>query len=120
MADPYHHAVSSSKKWGGVPEDYLHIHQWFDESKTITCDYRHRALRHHAEGIAMCVRLFGPVVTVSTMRKVPTRWIGEQHVTEDLGMIPSFIDWIKAMPQEAWMNRVPKMRHEITLGVKGD
>ena len=22
MAHPYHHALSSVKKWGGVPEDY--------------------------------------------------------------------------------------------------
>ena len=53
MAHPYHHALSSAKKWGGAPEDYLPIHSWFDESKAITADFRHRALRHHAEGIFM-------------------------------------------------------------------
>jgi hypothetical protein len=26
MANPYHHAVSSVKKWGGVVDDYLPIH----------------------------------------------------------------------------------------------
>ena len=35
MAHSYHHAVSSARKWGGVPEDYLAIHTWFDKSKEI-------------------------------------------------------------------------------------
>jgi hypothetical protein len=65
MADAYHHSVSSARKFGGVPQDYFAVHQWMDGSKEITCDFRHRALRHHAEGIAMCVRLFGPVVVLS-------------------------------------------------------
>lgn len=50
MTHPYHHALSSVRRWGGAPEDYLPVHAWFDESKLIVADYRHRALRHHAEG----------------------------------------------------------------------
>jgi hypothetical protein len=53
MGHCYHHALSSVKKWGGTAENYLPLHQWFDESKAITADFRHRALRHHAEGIFM-------------------------------------------------------------------
>jgi hypothetical protein len=30
MGHCYHHALSSVKKWGGVAEDYLPLHQWFD------------------------------------------------------------------------------------------
>ena len=30
MAHCYYHALSSIRKWGGVPEDYLALHQWFD------------------------------------------------------------------------------------------
>jgi hypothetical protein len=56
MGHCYHHALSSVKKWGGSAEDYLSLHQWFDESKAITADFRHRALRHHAEGIFMLER----------------------------------------------------------------
>ena len=52
MAHPYHHALSSVKKWGGTVEDYLAVHSWFDQSKEITADFRHRALRHHAAGSA--------------------------------------------------------------------
>lgn len=50
MAHSYHHAVSSTRKWGGTPEDYQSIHDWLDGSKLILADFRHRALRHHAEG----------------------------------------------------------------------
>ena len=31
MGHCYHHALSSVRKWGGVAEDYLPLHQWFDE-----------------------------------------------------------------------------------------
>ena len=85
MAHPYHHAVSSERLWGGTADDYLPLHAWFDESKMLTADFRHRALRHHAEGIFMAERFFGPTITVSTGRVVPVRLIGEQHVREDLG-----------------------------------
>jgi hypothetical protein len=53
MAHPYHHALSSVKKCGGAVSDYLPLHTWFDQSKAIAADFRHRALRHHAEGIFM-------------------------------------------------------------------
>jgi hypothetical protein len=36
---------------------------------------------------------------------VPFRWIAEQHGLEDLGFIPSFADWVKAVRPEAWMGR---------------
>ena len=48
MAHPYHHALSSVKKWGGTVEDYLEVHTWFDASKAYCADFRHRAMRHHS------------------------------------------------------------------------
>ena len=33
MAHPLRHAKSSVKKWGGLEKDYMHIHNWFDETK---------------------------------------------------------------------------------------
>lgn len=107
MANPYHHAVSSSKKWGGVPEDYQKIHDWFDESKMMMADFRHRALRHHAEGIFMCERIFGHAIKISTGRMIPVRWIGEQHVKEDCGFIPSMEDWFKHIKPQKWMGEPP-------------
>ena len=109
MGHCYHHALSSARKWGGTAEDYLPLHQWFDESKEITADFRHRALRHHAEGIFMAETIFGPTLTLSTGRIIPTRWVGEQHVKEDLGFIPSFADWVKAIRPEPWMGRTARI-----------
>ena len=105
MAHPYHHALSSARRFGGVAEDYIALHAWFDESKSQTADFRHRALRHHAEGIFMLERFFGTTITASTGRVVPTRLIGEQHVIEDLGFIPSFTDWVRCIRPEPWMGR---------------
>jgi hypothetical protein len=113
MPHSYHHALSSVKRWGGCVQDYIAIHTWFDESKQITADFRHRALRHHAEGIFMAEKIFGVTITLSTGRQVPTRLIGEQHVQEDLGFIPSFADWVKAIHPEPWMLR-SRLRHRAT------
>ena len=103
MAHCYYHALSSVRKWGGVVEDYLPLHQWFDQSKAIIADPRHRALRHHAEGIFMLETLFGATIVNADSRTVPVRLVGEQHVREDLGWIPSFADWARLIVPEAWM-----------------
>lgn len=100
---PWHHALSSAKRYGGKPEDYLPVHHWFDESKMILGDFRHRALRHHTEGIFVAERIFGVVLTNSDGKDVPVRFIGEQHVKEDVGFIPSAADWLKAIRPEPWM-----------------
>src|SRR5262245_55282918 len=105
MAHPWHHAVSSAKHFGGKPEDYLAIHNWFDESKAHVPDLRHRALRHHSEGIFLCERLFGVTVRNSAGREVPVRLVGEQHVKEDLGFIPTVKDWLGNLRIEPWMGR---------------
>src|ERR1017187_9559208 len=118
MAHPYHHSLSSVRKWGGHVDDYIRIHEWFDESKKITADFRHRALRHHAEGIFMAQAFFGSTIVLSTGRIIPTRWVGEQHVREDLGFIPSFGDWAKAIRPKRWMGRATKLIPDEALVVR--
>jgi hypothetical protein len=103
VAHPLKHAESSAKRFGGSAEDYLAIHNWFDESKAFHADFRHRALRHHAEGIFLCERIFGPSITNSEGKAVPVRYIGEQHVKEDLGRIPTAQDWLTQIRPEPWM-----------------
>jgi len=112
MANPYHHAVSSARKWGGKPEDYQAIHDWFDESKMMMADFRHRALRHHAEGCFMAERIFGHAIKNSDGRMIPTRWVAEQHVKEDLGRIPSIQDWFCNIRPQTWMGRTEKLPEE--------
>jgi hypothetical protein len=103
MAHPIEHAKNSARKFGGVPEDYLPIHQWFDESKSMMADFRHRSLRHHAEGIFLAKQIFGVTICNREGKDVPVRYIGEQHVREDLGRIPTFQDWAAAIRPAPWM-----------------
>lgn len=105
MAHPYQHAVRSARLFGGQPADYQAIHDWFDESKAHIADLRHRALRHHSEGIFLCEAIMGTTLTNSEGKKVPVRTIGEQHVKDDLGWIPSVKDWLENLQVQPWMGR---------------
>ena len=53
----------------------------------------------------MLEALFGQTITNSDGRVVPVRLIGEQHVIEDLGRIPSFADWAREIRPARWMLR---------------
>lgn len=103
---PHHHAMTSVKVWGGKVEDYVAIHDWFDATKEVFADARHRALRHHSQGIFECERVFGRIIINSDGREVPVRYIGEQHVKEDCGgRIPTVADWFTHINVQPWMNR---------------
>lgn len=114
MAAAYTHAQSSAKKWGGKPEDYLEIHKWFDDSKNHFGDFRHRALRHHTEGIGEALERFGESLTLSSGKTIPTRWVCEQHLMEDFGHLPSLQDWLSEIRPQAWMTRgAQKLSQEV-------
>lgn len=114
MAHPYHHALSSAKRFGGKPDDYQAIHDWFDGSKEMEPSFRHRALRHHSQGIFECERVFGTTITNSDGKQIPVRVIGEQHVMEDFsGFIPTVHDWLKGIPFEQWMQPNPAYQREL-------
>lgn len=69
----------------------------------------------------MLETVFGPTITLSTGRIVPTRLVGEQHVLEDLGRIPSFADWARSIRPEPWMARAqPKMRELVEVMASAD
>ena len=38
-------------------------------------------------------------------RTVPVRSVGEQHVKDDLGWIPSVKDWLENIQMQPWMGR---------------
>ena len=105
MSHPYYHSKSSARKFGGIPEDYLAVHEWLDATKATWNDPRHRAIPHSAFGIYLAQQVFGETVTrQSDRKKVPTRLIGEQHVREDMGeTIPSVQDWLQGIPVQPWM-----------------
>ena len=37
------------------------------------------------------------------LKEIPTRILGEQHVREDCGRIPTLADWLGKIPGERWM-----------------
>jgi len=96
-------AKSSARKFGGVMEDYLHIHQWFDETETWLPDERHMAFRHHAQGIFEAEKRFGYTIKNSNGKEIPTRVICENHVTEDIGFIPTAEQWLEHIGMNKWM-----------------
>ena len=118
MAHSYHHAVSSARRFGGIPADYQSVHDWIDGSKQIIADFRHRALRHHAEGCFAAEALFGMTLTNTAGREIPVRLIAEQHILEDLGRIPSFADWVRNIRPEPWMGRVGMKLDSINVDAK--
>lgn len=103
MAHSYIHAKSSAKKFGGKPEDYIAIHDFFDQTKSHIADARHRMILHNSLGIFICEQVFGHVIVNSDGKEVMTRIIAEQHVLEDFGAIPSVEQCFQNMPLEKWM-----------------
>jgi hypothetical protein len=106
MSKPFIHAQSSSRKWGGKPEDYLSIHDLLDSSKGTIADSRHRALTHNAWFLSTILeRVFGHNITNSDGRLVSVRDIGEQHILEDFGgrYIPSAQDYLQEIEIKEWM-----------------
>jgi len=113
MSHPYYHAKASVRSYGGCIEDYLPIHQWLDASKQYIADVRHRALRHHSQGVFECEHEFGVTILNSDKKSVPVRLIAEQHIVEDLGCVPSLNDWLEKLPRESWMNRTRQLSKEL-------
>ena len=113
MAHALKHAKSSVRKWGGLETDYIHIHNWFDETKSWIGNSYHRMYRHHSEGIFECEKTFGEHFTNSDGKTVYTRYVGEQHVKADChNSIPSAKEWIINMTEKkhpTWMLRTLKI-----------
>ena len=120
MAHPFHHAESSARKYGGLPDDYLAVHDWFDASKAHLALPGHRALRHHTLGIFEAERRFGATLHNSAGRDVPIRWIGEQHVLEDCRKIPSVADWLRHLPIDPWMVNGVLLPDKVEIGADPD
>lgn len=100
---PIVHSRLSARRYGGVPEDYLAIHDFMDSTKAALPDIRHRAILHSAFGCFLVERVFGTTITNSDNRAVCVRDIAEDHVREDIGFIPTIERWLSKLPMEPWM-----------------
>lgn len=107
----YLHALSSVKKFGGVVEDYMPIHEKMDCSKAYIPDNRHRALTHHMFWVMeVMIPIFGYTITNSDHKIVAVKDICEQHILEDFQhkFIPTPQDYIQNMDLEDWMQNGAK------------
>jgi hypothetical protein len=107
---PHIHAKVSVKRWGGVREDYLPIHNFIDQTKMAMPDIRHRAILHSAFGCYLAEQVFGVTITNSDGKEVSVRDVAEEHIIEDLGFIPSIERWLTNLPIEGWMSGTLKHR----------
>lgn len=108
---PLVHATISAKKFGGLPEDYQEIHDFFDWPKIAYPHMKHRAILHNSFGIYMAERLFGTFIVNSDGDKVSVRDVAEQHVLDDLGRIPTIQDWLEHLVlAEPWMRADKKTK----------
>jgi len=57
----------------------------------------------NAEGICLAEKLFGVAIVNKDGNQVPVRYVGERHVQEDLGRIPTAHDWLLQLKPLRWM-----------------
>lgn len=129
MSHPYVHAESSVKLFGGKVEDYIEIHSWYDASKAWCPDWRHRAMRHHIEGIQECISVFGETILNSDSKTVSVYDIGVQHQVEDIGFVPTAKDWMDHFDEKQWktfqnkktqerIHRISEMEQHVPTSLK--
>ncbi len=100
---PLIHAKLSVNKYGGHIDDYLKIHEWFDQTKSHVPDMRHRAILHSSFGCYLALDFFGDYFQNSEGRDIATRDICEEHILQDMGTIPTVQDYLKELPMLDWL-----------------
>lgn len=123
MGDPLNHSISSAKKFGGEPDDYIKIHTLMDSSKLFLADWRHRALLHSTFGIHLFEQFLGPSFKrASDGVDVCTRTVVTEHILEDLKAVPTPGEFLREMPIKRWMAGISKTEKNImqNLTIEGD
>ncbi len=109
---PMVHARISAKKFGGIPEDYLAIHDFMDCTKMALPDIRHRMILHNSVGCFIAERVFGHTLTNSENKVFHVRDVAEAHIIEDMGFIPTLEKCLESVKIEPWMSGGVKLYKE--------
>jgi hypothetical protein len=107
MANPEIHSKSSVKRWGGVIEDYIAIHELIDSPKATMNNNSSRALTHNTWfAYTIIPKIFGYNITNSSGKSVDTIDIAMLHIAEDFRMkfVPTPQDYLKHMQVQPWFN----------------
>lgn len=110
------HAKISARKFGGKPEDYVHLYRLIDSSKHHLPHWMHRIFSHNTWFVSVIDELVGPTITNSDGKQVSVRDILHEHLREDHdGKCPTIQDWTRCLKMdttERWINRPdPKELH---------
>lgn len=85
---PWRHAKSSARRFGGDWRDYLDIHEFVDFAKTACGDLRHRIVLHNADvGVALAALAFPDRAFCAE--------IVLRHIEEDVGRTPTLEEWMR-------------------------
>lgn len=102
--DPLRHARLSANRRGGAPEDYYALHAFFDTTKELCSDNRHRLL-HNLWGIRrVVIPLFGSEIMTASGERVATKDVCEaDHVLADFSgkYLPTLADFTGAIAEVA-------------------
>jgi hypothetical protein len=112
--DPERHAQRSARRHGGEPDDFYSLHAFFDTTKELCSDNRHRLL-HNLWGIRrVLVPLFGPLLPLTCGGRARTKDVCEQdHVLADFrGLyLPTLADFTGAIePVDGELDRFEALR----------
>jgi len=101
--DPQRHAKLSANRRGGAPEDYYALHAFFDTTKELCSDNRHRVL-HNLWGIRrIVIPIFGAEIATAD-GTVATKDVCEaDHVLADFSgkYLPTLADFSGAIAHVA-------------------
>ena len=118
---PFVHAKNSVKRYGGKIEDYMHIHEWFDKTKSADANFYHRAILHNSFGIYLCEEKYGSTLVNSDGKTISVRDIAEDHVKEDCGgIIPTLAMWLSSIEKKPWMLGVGQKAFAKMHGMESD
>lgn len=95
-------ARMSALRFGGDPETYLPLHEWFLATRLWSDSPAHLIFRHQAFGIHETESRFGPALADGA-HAVPTRVVAERHVRSVLGRLPAAPDLLRRIRAERWM-----------------
>jgi hypothetical protein len=105
MSAPEEHAILSSRRFGGIPEDYINIHELMDSTRSAHGDERHRLATHNSWFVTTILpKIFGHSISNSEGFQVLVYDIGRFHVMEDYrGYFPTLSDFATVLKLEQWM-----------------
>lgn len=118
MANPLIHSKSSVKRWGGIVEDYLPIHELLDSPKATMNNNSSRMLTHQTWFIYTIIpKIFGYNIVNSDGKSVDTVDIAMQHVLEDFRhkFIPTAQDYLQHLNLPDWIhNGIKNIDNELS------